>query len=128
VRVPAAGPEGADWCRPSHGRPALESARGRYDRGRVPDWYRTDSVRIFADGKMDAEGAQMTYLKRSRVRLLEVTVTPEKPTLWRWHISERDLEIMRGYETSRETAQIKGDNELFKLLSESTEYDPPQTP
>jgi hypothetical protein len=80
------------------------------------------------DGKMDAEGAQMTYLKRSRVRLLEVTVTPEKPTLWRWHISERDLEIMHGYETSRETAQIKGDNELFKLLSESTEYDPPQTP
>jgi hypothetical protein len=70
------------------------------------------------DGKMDAEGAQMTYLKRSRVRLLEVTVTAEKPTVWRWHISEHDLEIMNGYETSRESAQIKGDNALFKLLSE----------
>ena len=67
---------------------------------------------------MDAEAAQMTYLKRSRVRLLEVTVTPEKPALWRWHISEHDLEIMGGYETSRESAQMKGDNELFKLLSE----------
>jgi hypothetical protein len=67
---------------------------------------------------MDAEAAQMTYLKRSGVRLLEVTVTPEKQALWRWHISERDLEIMRGYETSRESAQMKGDNELFKLLSE----------
>jgi len=67
---------------------------------------------------MDAEGAQVTYLKRSRVRLLEVTVTAEKPTVWRWHISEHDLEIMHGYETSRERAQIKGDNALFKLLSE----------
>jgi len=56
---------------------------------------------------MDAEGAQMTYLKRSRVRLLEVTITAEKPTVWRWHISEHDLEIMHGYETSRESAQIK---------------------
>ena len=67
---------------------------------------------------MDAEGAQMTYLKGSRVRLLEVTVTAEKPTLWKWRISEHDLEIMHGYETSRESAQIKGDNALFKLLSE----------
>ena len=67
---------------------------------------------------MDSNGAQMTYLKRSRVRLLEVTVTAQQPTLWRWHISEHDLEIMHGYETSRETAQIKGDNALFKLLTE----------
>jgi hypothetical protein len=32
---------------------------------------------------MDAKGAQMTYLKRSRVRLLEVTVTAQRPTLWK---------------------------------------------
>jgi hypothetical protein len=44
---------------------------------------------------MDAEGAQVTYLKRSRVRLLEVTITVEKPTVWRWHISEHDLENAR---------------------------------
>ena len=74
---------------------------------------------------MDAEGAQMTYLKRSRVRLLEVTITAEKPTVWRWHISEHDLEIMHGYETSRESAQIKGDNALFKLLSEHGSDVPP---
>ena len=66
---------------------------------------------------MDAEGVRMNYLKRSRVRLLEVTVTAQQPTLWKWHISEHDLEIMHGYEKSRETAQIKGDNALFKLLS-----------
>ncbi len=59
----------------------------------------------------------MTRPKPPRVRLLEVTVTAQQPTLWKWHISERDLEIMRGYETSRETAQIKGDTALFKLLS-----------
>ncbi|SRR5258708_39378308 len=49
----------------------------------------------------------LTYLKRSRVRLVEVTITTEKPTVWRWQISEHDQEIMHGYETSRESAQIK---------------------
>ena len=66
---------------------------------------------------MDTAGAQMTHPKRPRVRLLEVTVTAEKPTLWKWHISESDLEVMHGYETSRESAQIEGDTALFKLLS-----------
>jgi hypothetical protein len=75
---------------------------------------------------MDAKGAQMTYLKRSRVRLLEVTVTAQPPTLWKWHISEHDLEIMHGHETSRETAQIKGNNALFKLLTEHGSHGVPR--
>jgi hypothetical protein len=53
-----------------------------------------------------------------RARLLEVTVTAQQPTLWKWDISERGVEIMYGFETSRETAQIRGDNALFMLLSE----------
>jgi len=53
-----------------------------------------------------------------RVRLFEVTVTAQQPTLWRWEISEHGLEVMFGFETSRETAQIQGDSALFMLLSE----------
>jgi hypothetical protein len=32
-----------------------------------------------------------------RVRLLEVTVTAQQPTLWKWDISERGLEVMFGF-------------------------------
>jgi hypothetical protein len=53
-----------------------------------------------------------------RARLLEVSVTAEKPSKWKWDISEEGLEIMYGYETSRESAQIQGDSALFELLSE----------
>jgi hypothetical protein len=56
---------------------------------------------------------------RPVVRLLEVSVTAEKPTIWKWHIFEGNKEIMHGYEASRETAQFHGDNELFNLLSGS---------
>jgi len=53
-----------------------------------------------------------------RARLLEVTVTSKQPTIWKWDIAEHGLEVMCGYETSRETAQIEGDTALFRLLSE----------
>lgn len=51
-------------------------------------------------------------------RLLEATVTAQQPTLWKWEISEHSLEVMCGFETSRETAQIQRDSALFMLLSE----------
>jgi hypothetical protein len=56
--------------------------------------------------------------KPFRARLLEVTVTAQEPTLWKWDISEHGREVMYGYETSRETAQIEGDSALFRLFSE----------
>jgi hypothetical protein len=51
------------------------------------------------------------------VRLLDVDVAALQPTLWKWTISERNLEVSHGYATSRETAQIEGNNALFALLS-----------
>lgn len=48
-------------------------------------------------------------------RLLDVTVTA--PALWRWHISDQAVELMYGFATSRETAQIEANSALFKLLS-----------
>ena len=53
-----------------------------------------------------------------QARLLEVTVAAVKPTLWKWHVSEHGKEIMVGFETSRETAQIQGNGALFLLLAE----------
>lgn len=53
-----------------------------------------------------------------RARLLEVTVTAQRPTLWKWDISEQGMEVMFGFETSRGTAQIQGGSALFMLLSE----------
>jgi hypothetical protein len=50
-------------------------------------------------------------------RLLEVTLTPLEPTLWKWDVSEANLEVAHGYATSRETAQIDGDRALFAMLS-----------
>jgi hypothetical protein len=55
--------------------------------------------------------------KPSYARLLDVTVTAQEPTLWRWHISDQAVELMHGFATSRETAQIEANSALFKLLS-----------
>ena len=55
---------------------------------------------------------------RPTPRLLEVTVTVQEPALWKWRVSEANLELVHGYATSRETAQIDGDTALFAMLSE----------
>jgi hypothetical protein len=55
--------------------------------------------------------------ERPTIRLLQVAVTPLEPTLWKWHVSEADVEMAHGYATSRETAQIDGDTALFAMLS-----------
>jgi hypothetical protein len=54
--------------------------------------------------------------KGYRTHLLEVKVIPLKPEKWEWQVCDRDTPIM-GYETTRETAQVKGDSALFLLLS-----------
>jgi len=55
--------------------------------------------------------------KHPHLRLLEVTVAAQEPALWKWHVSESDVELVHGYATTRETAQIDGDNALFMMLS-----------
>lgn len=51
------------------------------------------------------------------VRLLDVSVEAIEPTRWQWRVVDGAIEIASGTETSRETAQIKGDSALFELLS-----------
>ncbi len=56
----------------------------------------------------------------SPIRLLEVVVLELSPTKWKWPVLSRDAEIAQGVESSRESAQIRGDEKLFKLLSEES--------
>ncbi|HZR74191.1 hypothetical protein [Bradyrhizobium sp.] len=51
------------------------------------------------------------------VRLLNLDVTELDPTLWKWVISERGIEVSRGYAASRESAKSDGNIALFALLS-----------
>ena len=44
-------------------------------------------------------------------------MSPERPELWRWQITDEGMEVARGLATSRETAQIDGDSTLFEMLS-----------
>jgi hypothetical protein len=53
----------------------------------------------------------------SPIRLLEVNVLELGPTKWKWQVLSRDAEVAQGVESSRETAQIRGNDELFNLLS-----------
>jgi hypothetical protein len=79
---------------------------GQFDCGRVPGW------------KMDAAGRIFANMAQSyRPPLLEVRVIPLKPDRWEWQVCDDDTPIVVGYETTRKTAQIKGDNALFLLLS-----------
>jgi hypothetical protein len=59
----------------------------------------------------------ITAMSKSPVRLLDVAVISSAPTRWKWSVCEGPIEIACGYETSRETAQIAGDQALFELLS-----------
>jgi hypothetical protein len=56
--------------------------------------------------------------KKYRTRLLEVKVVAPEPDRWEWQVCESNTPIAQGFETKRETAQIKGDDALFLLLSE----------
>jgi hypothetical protein len=66
--------------------------------------------------------------KKSRPRLLEVTVIPLDPTRWEWRVTEGETLLMIGLETSREAAQSKGDNALFRLLSADSYKSQPKRP
>ena len=55
--------------------------------------------------------------KAPRLRLLEVNLIPLKPDRWEWQVCDGERPIAMGYETTRETAQIKADSALFILLS-----------
>lgn len=54
-------------------------------------------------------------------RLLQVTVTAHEPTLWKWHITEADVEVAHGYaktEKQLKSAEIAPYCDAFSGKSE----------
>ena len=74
----------------------------------------------FRTGKLTVRGAYFRMADKPLPRLLEVKVAALKPEWWEWQVCESDTPIMTGHATSRETAQMDGDNALFLLLSKGT--------
>jgi hypothetical protein len=75
----------------------------------------SDPERGLGNGQRGAHTGGMP--KAPRLRLLEVNLIPLKPDRWEWQVCEGDKPIAKGFETTRETAQIEGDSALFRLLS-----------
>jgi hypothetical protein len=102
------------------GSPPLRSTPSSADESKRPDresfperpGNRTSGLE---NGRFAAHISEMT--KPFRTRLLEVRVIALKPDRWEWQVCESDTPIAWGYETMRETAQTKGDDALFHLLS-----------
>jgi hypothetical protein len=67
-----------------------------------------------------AGGAYSEMADKSRPRLLDVNVRALEPDRWEWQVCDAGVPIARGSEATRETAQIKGDDALFLLLSKGT--------
>jgi hypothetical protein len=57
---------------------------------------------------------------KSRPRLLDVNVRGLEPDRWEWQVCDAGVPLAQGFETTRETAQIKGDDALFLLLFKGT--------
>ena len=67
-----------------------------------------------------AGGAYSEMAEVDRPRLLDVNVRALEPDRWEWQGCDAGVPLARGFEAARETAQIKGDDALFLLLSKST--------
>jgi hypothetical protein len=74
-------------------------------------------IAVYRAATMEDNGDIYTMSNPPGIRLLQVDLIHLEPSLWKWEISERNLEIAHGYATSRETAQIDGDSALFEMLS-----------
>src|SRR6202521_5873573 len=74
----------------------------------APDLSGSGRSSTLANGRCAAHICRMA--DKPLPRLLEVRVAALKPEWWEWQVCESDTPIMTGHATSRETAQIDGDN------------------
>jgi hypothetical protein len=58
-------------------------------------------------------------MAKNAVRLLEVRVISIRPDYWEWQVCHGQTALVTGYATSRETAQVDGDNALFIELGKT---------
>lgn len=63
--------------------------------------------------------AHIAHMAQNAIRLLEVRVISIRPDYWEWQVCHGEKAVATGYATSRETAQIDGDNALFIALGKT---------
>jgi hypothetical protein len=62
--------------------------------------------------KPDIPGAE-----KYRSRMLEVTVTPDRPPRWEWQVCSNGEMIANGFENGQIEAKFEGYNAMFLLLA-----------
>jgi hypothetical protein len=67
-----------------------------------------------------AGAAYSEMADKSRPRLIDMNVRALEPDRWEWQVCDAGVPLARGFEATRETAQIRSDDALFLLLSKST--------
>jgi hypothetical protein len=55
--------------------------------------------------------------RKSRPRILEITLIPGEPFQWEWQVSAGGDLVMSGYERTREEAKTEADSAMFLLLA-----------
>jgi hypothetical protein len=56
-------------------------------------------------------------VEKSRTRMLEVSVTSDRPPRWEWQVSSNGEVIANGFANGRIEAQFEGYNAMFQLLA-----------
>jgi hypothetical protein len=53
----------------------------------------------------------------TRLRMLEVSVTPDRPPRWEWQVTSNGEVIANGFENGQIEARFEGYNAMFQLLA-----------
>jgi hypothetical protein len=56
-------------------------------------------------------------VEKYRSRMLEVTVTPDRPPRWEWQVCSNGEMIANGFENGQIEAKFEGYNAMFLLLA-----------
>jgi hypothetical protein len=56
-------------------------------------------------------------VEKSRTRMLEVSVTPDRPPRWQWFVTSDDQVLATGFENGQVEARFEGYKAMFLLLA-----------
>ena len=56
-------------------------------------------------------------VEKSRTRMLEVSVTPDRPPRWQWQVTFNGEMIANGFADGQVEARFEGYNAMFQLLA-----------
>jgi hypothetical protein len=56
-------------------------------------------------------------VEKSRTRMLEVSVTPDRPPRWQWQVTSLDHVLANGFAKGQVEARFEGYSAMFLLLA-----------